>query len=95
MIVFATPKFCTSQVCGPKPSIIKHVAARFPRVNFVHVEPYEPEEVSGKLERVPAVTKWGLPLEPWVLVTDARGRLAAKYEGSVAPKEVQALLRRL
>jgi hypothetical protein len=36
VIVFATPKFCTSQVCGPTLSIVKDVAAEFPRVNFVH-----------------------------------------------------------
>jgi cytochrome c biogenesis protein CcdA len=36
-----------------------------------------------------------LSTEPWVFVTDAQGRLAAKYEGSVAPQELKALLRGL
>lgn len=95
VIVFATPKFCTSQVCGPTLSIVKDVAKDFPRVNFVHVEPYDLDEVPEKLEAVPAVTAWGLPSEPWVFVTDKRGRVAAKYEGSVAPTELAQALRDL
>lgn len=95
VIVFATPKFCTSQVCGPTLSIVKDVAKDFPRVNFVHVEPYDLDKVPEELEPVPAVTAWGLPSEPWVFVTDERGRVAAKYEGSVAPRELRPLLRTL
>ena len=95
VIVFATPKFCTSQVCGPTLSIVKDVAEDFPQVNFIHVEPYDLDEVPERLDPVPAATAWGLPTEPWVFVTDAQGRLAAKYEGSVAPQELKALLRGL
>jgi hypothetical protein len=95
VIVFATPKFCTSQVCGPTLSIVKDVAKQFPRVNFVHVEPYDLDKVPQELDPVPAVTAWGLPSEPWVFVSDARGRVAAKYEGSVAPRELTAQLRSL
>jgi hypothetical protein len=95
VIVFATPKFCTSQVCGPTLSLVKVVAEDFPHVNFVHVEPYDLNKVPEKLDPVPAVTAWGLPSEPWVFVTDGRGRVAAKYEGGVAPRELTALLRSL
>lgn len=95
VIVFATPKFCTSQVCGPTLSIVKDVAEDYPRVNFVHVEPYDLDKVPEDLEPVPAVTAWGLPSEPWVFVTDGQGRVAAKYEGSVAPGELRTLLRKL
>lgn len=93
VIVFATPKFCTSQVCGPTLSIVKDVAKKHPQVNFVHVEPYDLDMVPEKLEPVPAVTAWGLPSEPWVFVTDREGRVAAKFEGSVAPSELAQLLR--
>lgn len=95
VIIFATPKFCTSQVCGPTLSIVKDVAKDYPRVNFVHVEPYDLDKVPEELEAVPAVTAWGLPSEPWVFVTDDHGRVAAKYEGSVAPRELRILLGRL
>jgi hypothetical protein len=95
VIVFATPKFCASQVCGPTLSIVKDIAEEFPRVNFIHIEPYDVDKVPEKLEPVPAVTAWGLPSEPWVFVTDGKGRVAAKYEGSVAPSELTELLRSL
>lgn len=92
VIVFATPKFCTSQVCGPTLSIVKNIAKEFPEVNFIHVEPYDLNKVPEKLEPVPAVTAFGLPSEPWVFVTDSKGRVAGKYEGSVAPIELAQLL---
>jgi hypothetical protein len=92
VITFATPKFCTSQVCGPTLSIVKEVSEGFPRINFVHVEPYDLDKVPEQLEPVPAVTAWRLPSEPWVFVTDAQGRVVAKYEGSVASQELRALL---
>lgn len=95
VIVFATPKFCSSQVCGPTLSLVKEVAQDFPRVNFVHVEPYDLGKVPDELDPVSAVLRWGLPSEPWVFVTDASGRIAGKYEGSVAPRELRSLLRRL
>jgi hypothetical protein len=95
VIVFATPQFCTSQVCGPTLSIVKDVAREFPHINFVHVEPYDLDKVPEKLEPVPAVTAWGLPSEPWVFVTDQRGRVVAKYEGSVAAAELADQLQSL
>lgn len=95
VIVFATPKFCASQVCGPTLTIVKDVSKQFPDVNFIHVEPYDLEKVPEELDPVPAVIAFGLPSEPWVFVTDDRGRVAAKYEGSVAPRELRSLLRDL
>lgn len=95
VIVFATPKFCTSQVCGPTLSIVKEVSKDFPEVNFLHVEPYDLDKVPEKLEPIPAVLRWGLPSEPWVFVTDAQGRLAGKYEGAISPAELSSLLRKL
>ena len=95
VIVFATPKFCESQVCGPTLSIVREVSEDFPDVNFVHVEPYDLEKVPEGLEPVPAVTAWGLPSEPWVFVTNSNGRVVAKYETSVPPKELRAVLLKL
>jgi hypothetical protein len=92
VIVFATPKFCSSNVCGPTLSLVKEVARGFPRVDFVHVEPYDLDKVPNELEPVPAAVEWGLPTEPWVFVTDRDGRVAAKYEASVAPRELRAVL---
>lgn len=93
--VFATPKFCTSQVCGPTLDIVKQVARDWPKVEFIHVEIYSNLDDPSNLEPVPATDEWGLPTEPWVFVVDSRGRLDAKYEGAVAPDELREELESL
>ncbi|MGH2754689.1 MAG: TlpA family protein disulfide reductase [Actinomycetota bacterium] len=95
VIVFATPKFCTSQVCGPTLDTVKDVSREFKDVNFVHVEPYELPVDPSKPEIVPAGEAWGLPSEPYVFVVDAKGRVAAKYEGVVGAVELTEQLREL
>ena len=91
VIVFATPQFCSSQVCGPTLDIVKGVSKDFPRVNFVHVEPYDLTKVPD-LEPVPSVLEWGLPGEPWIFVTDHKGLIAAKFEAVIAPQELSTVL---
>jgi hypothetical protein len=95
VVVFATPKFCSSQTCGPTLDVVESVAPRWPKVNFVHVEPYKLPADPSNLEPVPAALQWGLPTEPWVFVTDSSGRLQAKFEGIVSASELNRTLRRL
>jgi hypothetical protein len=94
VVVFATPRFCTSQVCGPTLDVVKRVAEDWPKLTFIHVEVYDLSDVSN-LEAVPAMAQWGLPSEPWVFVVDSRGKVAAKYEGTVAPSSLNRDLRTL
>lgn len=93
VVVFATPKFCSSQTCGPTLDVVEGVAAKWPGVNFVHVEPYQLPADAGNLEPVSAALDWGLPTEPWVFVMDPSGRLQAKYEGIVSARELNQTLR--
>ncbi|MFN2526773.1 MAG: hypothetical protein ABR505_11020 [Actinomycetota bacterium] len=95
VVVFATPKFCTSEVCGPTLDIVKKVAEGFPDLTFIHVEVYENLDDPSNLRPVPAVREWRLPSEPWVFVMDARGRVVAKYEGTVAPQELRPVLQKI
>jgi hypothetical protein len=93
VVVFATPEFCQTAVCGPTLDVVNRVARGFPRLTFIHVEIYR--ELDPAQPVVPAVTEWGLPTEPWVFVVDSTGRVAAKYEGSVSPSELHRDLQRL
>jgi hypothetical protein len=95
VITFATPKFCTSAVCGPTLDIVKGVAHQFKKINFVHVEVFENLDDPANLQPVPAVLEWNLETEPWVFVVDSAGRIAAKYEGVVGVGELRAQLREL
>lgn len=95
VVVFATPKFCTSAVCGPTLDIVKDVAPAFRDITFIHVEVYTNLDDPSNLKVVPSVEEWGLPTEPWVFVVDERGRIAAKFEGTVARSELRAALNEL
>ena len=89
VIVFATPKFCSTRTCGPALDIVKSVAPPFRKdVNFVHVEVYSNLDQPDKLEVVPAVREWGLPTEPWIFVVDRGGVLRAKFEGVAGRDEL-------
>ncbi len=95
VVAFATPKFCQTQTCGPTLDIVKDVAKDFPKMTFIHVEPYELPADPSALKPIPAVEEWGLPSEPWVFVVDERGRVTAKFEGALAPSELAAAVKKL
>ncbi len=95
VVVFATPKFCSSQFCAPTLDIVKRVAKGWPGVTFIHVEIYEDASDASKLQPVQAVRQWRLPSEPWVFVVDDRGRITAKYEGTLVASELEAALKEL
>ncbi|MGI8704107.1 MAG: hypothetical protein ACR2JZ_06310 [Candidatus Limnocylindrales bacterium] len=89
VITFATPKFCSSRVCGPTLDIVKGAAAPFKdEVNFVHVEVFTNLDQPDQLKQAPSVTEWGLPSEPWVFVVDREGKVSAKFEGVVGEEEL-------
>lgn len=90
VLVFATPKFCTSAVCGPTLDQVKDLSGGYPDVTFIHSEIYEGLKPTG--DPTEAVLKWGLPSEPWVFVVGSNGKVAAKFEGSFAPEELKDVL---
>lgn len=100
VLVFATPKFCTSAQCGPTLDRIKPLATAFPTVDFIHVEPYQLVfkngglqpilDAQGNLQSVPAVLQWGILSEPWVFVVDRTGVITASFEGVVSVAEITA-----
>lgn len=93
VVVFATPKYCSSEVCGPTLDSVKGVADRFPDITFIHSEIYEGLEPGNPPAE--AVLEWGLPNEPWIFVVAGDGRVAAKYEGVATPAELRNSLRSL
>jgi hypothetical protein len=92
VIVFSTPKFCQTGICGPTLDTVKAAAADHPDVNFIHVEVYTNLDDPANLQLVPAVIEWGLPTEPWTFVVDAAGLISARFEGVVTSDEISAAL---
>jgi hypothetical protein len=102
VIVFATPAFCTSQLCGPTLDRVKAVAKDYPSVAFIHVEPYKMQVVEGRLQPVldansalqanDITNAWGLPAEPWAFVVDRTGVVRASLDIVFSDQELRAAL---
>jgi len=94
VVVFATPKFCESQTCGPLLNQVKALSGGHSNVNFLHVEIYENLDAASfdELELVEAVTTWGLPSEPWVFVVDGGGTVRARFEGAASDQELSSAI---
>ena len=94
VLVFATPKFCTSRTCGPVVDVVDAVRRRFAGagIRFIHVEIYKDNNPSLGPNRW--VQEWRLPTEPFTFVVGRDGRIKAKFEGSVSEEELTAAVRR-
>jgi hypothetical protein len=102
VLVFATPKFCTSAQCGPTLDRIKPIAAQHPEVTFINVEPYQLQVVDGQLQplldangslQAAEVTDlWGLLTEPWIFAVDDAGTVRGSFELIVSDAELDAVL---
>jgi peroxiredoxin len=89
VVLFATPAYCTSRMCGPQVEQVQALEPRFRgRVNFVHIEIYR--NVNPKYGYAPTVLQWHLTTEPWVFVVDRHGRIAARFEGPSAAGEIRS-----
>ena len=93
VLVFATPKFCTSRTCGPVVDVVDAVRKRLAGsgVRFIHVEIYEDNDPSKGENRW--VKEWRLPTEPWVFLVGRDGRIKGRFEGSVSVAELEAAVR--
>ena len=94
VVVFATPKFCTSRTCGPVVDVVDAVRKEFSDsgIRFIHVEIYEQNDPANGPNIW--VRQWNLPTEPWVFLVAADGKIAAKFEGAVSVAELRRAVRR-
>ena len=90
IIVFATPRHCTSRVCGPVVDVVRTlIPIHGDRLVFIHEEIWE----SGSLQRFsPTVEEWNLRSEPWIFVVDGTGMVRARFEGLTTRRELEAAL---
>jgi hypothetical protein len=99
VLVFATPAFCQSRVCGPTLDLVKQVKASEPDMTFINVEPYQVAwkdgslqpvlDANGQLTPVPSVEAYGLLVEPWIFVVDRDGVVRGSFEAVVSEKELR------
>lgn len=90
VIVFATPRYCTSRVCGPVVDVVRTLIPTYgERVVFIHEEIWE----TGLQKFSPTVEEWNLHSEPWIFVVDGAGIVRARFEGVTTRRELEAALR--
>jgi hypothetical protein len=91
-LLFSTPQFCISRVCGPVTDIAVQLQHEFGnRITFIHEEVYVDNQ--PKLGLRPQLKAFHLRTEPWLFVVNRRGVITARLEGAFGRNEVAAALR--
>jgi hypothetical protein len=103
VLIFATPKFCKSTVCGPTLDKLKPVATAHPQMTFINVEPYKLQVTDGQLQPVldaqnnlvaaEATDAFKLSSEPYVFLVGADGKVSASFELVFSPDEIEAAIK--
>ena len=93
VLLFATPQFCVSRVCGPVVDVAEQVKQLDgDQAAFIHMEIYKDNDPSLEEQR-PQVEAFHLPTEPWLFVIDSDGRIATEIEGAFGVEELTRALR--
>lgn len=98
VVVFASPQFCVSAMCGPVVEVMDDAREALDgAVEFIHIEPWDltAAREQGQLSPSPEALEWHLPTEPWVFVVDREGRVAMRIEGLATEDEIVAAVREL
>ncbi|HYP56200.1 MAG TPA: hypothetical protein VEQ41_07880 [Solirubrobacterales bacterium] len=81
VLLFATPQFCESRVCGPVVDVAEQVKEEHGgEAEFIHMEIWKDNDPSTKRTR-PQVRAYELPTEPWLFVIDRGGKVSTAIEG--------------
>ncbi|HEY7495240.1 MAG TPA: thioredoxin family protein, partial [Candidatus Tectomicrobia bacterium] len=93
VIVFATPQFCTSRICGPVVDVVRTLLPAYSeQVVFTHQEIWQDAAAHAFF---PTVVEWGLQTEPWIFIVDGQGIIRARFEGLTTAREIEAVLQQV
>ena len=95
VVVWSTPMFCMSAMCGPVTDEVISLQTRYQElVNFIHIEPWDLNVARNEGRLVPTLefVEWKLPSEPWVYVVGGDGRVGARFEGIVSADEIETAI---
>ena len=93
LIVFATPQFCTTRMCGPMLDIVRTLLPVYgKRMVFTHQEIWEDFAIQRAFA---TVAEWGLRSEPWIFVVDSEGIVRGKFEGLVTVRELETAVQQV
>lgn len=82
LLLFATPQFCESRVCGPVVDVAEQVKETYgDDAAFIHMEIWEDNDPGTEKTR-PQVRAFNLPTEPWLFAIDRNGTVVESIEGA-------------
>lgn len=85
VLLFATPQFCQSRVCGPVVDVAEQAKHEYgDKAAFIHMEIYN--ENDPGLGPRPQVRAFHLPSEPYLFTIDGRGVVRDAIEGAFGLK---------
>jgi hypothetical protein len=85
VLLFTTPEFCQSRVCGPVTDVASQAEHEFgDKAAFIQMDIYNHND-PGKGVR-PQVRAFHLPSEPWLFTIDRSGDVSSAIEGALGPE---------
>jgi hypothetical protein len=90
-LLFSTPAFCQTAVCGPTVDVVEQIRRDgYDDVAFIHCEIFSDAGVTVG----DPVAAWQLPTEPWLFVIGPQGDIVRRADGPllVVADEVRSLL---
>lgn len=98
VLLFATPAFCQTRLCGPSYEIVSALQQIYgDAVNFIHIEVYSglPNPTVNNWQIDPAMTAFGIETEPWVFMIGKTGTITYRVEGMFTQDEIERHLKPL
>jgi hypothetical protein len=93
VLLFATPQFCQSRVCGPVVDVAEQAKQEGgDEAAFIHMEIYNDND-PGKDVR-PQVRAFSLPSEPWLFAIDRQGKVSSVLEGAFGLEALGAAVKK-
>jgi hypothetical protein len=88
VLLFATPQFCQSRVCGPVVDVAEQAKQEYgDEAAFIHMEIYNDNDPARGVR--PQVRAFHLPSEPYLFAIDRRGVVKDAVEGAFGVKLMQ------
>jgi hypothetical protein len=85
VLLFATPQFCQSRVCGPVVDVAEQAKSEYgDKAAFIHMEIYNENDPGNGVRR--QVRAFHLPSEPWLFAIDRQGVVREAVEGAFGLK---------
>lgn len=98
VLIFATPGFCESRLCGPEVQMVQSIAGEHgDDAVFIHAEIYrdDNEATIRQAIRAPAPVAWKIVEEPAIYYIDRAGRIVERQLGPIDRTDVRTAVEAL